>query len=127
LVVQDAVAWKETPRVSMAHRADARLDAPIAAHTWPVLLLNVVEGAWNTSGWGVDSIAEGTGEIGPDQATVGVPAAADCDGAGESDENCAKKAVSEGLKSTNFAFTVTTGFANAMFPAVYTVGEQKAM
>jgi hypothetical protein len=45
LVVQEAVAWKETPRVSMAHCADATLDAPIAAHTWPVLLLNVAEGA----------------------------------------------------------------------------------
>jgi len=32
-----------------------------------------------------------------------------------------------GLAVTNFAFTVMTGFANAMFPAAYTVGEQKAM
>jgi len=126
LVVQDAVAWKETPRVSMAHCADAKPDTPIAAHTWPVLLLNVVEGAWNTIGWGVVSITAGTGEIGADHTIVGGGAAAACAGA-VSDEKCAKKPVSVGLAVTNFAFTVMTGFANAMFPAAYTVGEQKAM
>ena len=125
MVVQKAVAWKETPRVSMAHCAVARLDTPIAAHTWPVLLLNVVEGAWNTIGWGVESITAGTGVI-ADHAIVGTGAAAACAGA-VSDKKCAKKPLSVGLAVTNFAFTVMTGFANAMFPAAYTVGEQKAM
>jgi hypothetical protein len=74
----------------------------------------------------VDSIAEGTGEIGADHAIAGPGAAAACAGAA-SDEKCAKKPVSVGLAVTNFAFTVTTGLENAMFPAAYTVGEQKAM
>jgi len=83
-------------------------------------------GRLNTIGWGVVSITAGTGEIGADHAIVGVGAAAACAGA-VSDEKCAKKPVSVGLAVTNFAFTVMTGFANAMFPAAYTVGEQKAM
>jgi len=122
------VAWNSTPAVSMNQLAEATLVAPIATHTCPALLLNVPPaGAWNFSAAVLSVSAEGTGETSVDHPIVGdgVPPLP-CAGVAK-ESYCAKYARSGGFAVTNFAFTVTIGFENAMLPAAYTVGEQNAM
>ena len=70
--------------------------------------------------------AEGTGETSVDHPIVGDGVPPPCAGVAK-ELYCAKYAPSGGFAVTNFAFTVTIGFENAMLPAAYTVGEQNAM
>lgn len=70
------MAWNSTPAVSMNQLAEAKLVAPMATHTCPVLLSNVPAGAWNFSEAVLRVSAEGTGETRVDHATpvgAGVP------------------------------------------------------
>ena len=130
MAVQEAVAWKYTPAVSMIQEAPARDEAPTATHTCPDFESNVVAGPWKRSAAVVAVSVEGTGEIGDDHAPAGVVGnaviAALCAGAAKV-LNCPKYAVKAGAAPEYLAFIVRTGLENAMLPATYTVGEQNAM